>query len=157
MLHLPCFLWNLWVKSAECTKNDPFVKFLFSPCNWLTHHRGPQGHIAPKGVSRMREQSGLRRGNKDSAFGWVCRLPQLVSLSCVGEKKKTHQTCRANLFSCLLCAYPRRCDSQGDVLLVSRSHRVLECQRCNSKSQEKEGEKDHSDNLDPSAVCLRAR
>lgn len=48
MLHLPCFPWNLWVKSAECTENDPFIKFLFSLYDWLTHHCSHQGHIAQK-------------------------------------------------------------------------------------------------------------
>lgn len=156
MLHLPCFLWNLWVKSAECTKNDPFIKFLFSLYNWLTHHRSPRGHIAQKGVSRMREQSGRRRGNKDSAFVWVCRLPWLVSF-----ELRRQEPSQADLFPCLLSARPRRCDSKGDVLLVRRSHRVLERRRCNCKSQGARGRagggKGCSDNLDPSAVCSHAR
>lgn len=150
MLHLPCFLWNLWVKSAECTKNDPFIKFLFSLCNWLTHHRSPQGHIAQRGVSRMREQSGFRRGNKDSAFVWVCRLPQLVSLSCVG-KNLPKQICF------LVCSV-----HTPGVVTAKETSRLsagpTECLNANVATARgrAEGGEDCSDNLDPSAVCLRA-
>lgn len=107
MLHLPCFLWDLWVKSAECTKNDPFVKFLSSPCNWPTHHRSPQGHIAQKGVSHMREHS---IGGETRI--WLLLEPAgagLVSLSCVGEEL-TEAVCF------LVCHVPLCCDCRAEIL-----------------------------------------